>query len=128
MAVSASEGQTCTKSTSDRAYTEAQVSTNIAPAQCRSWFWVTNAQVFKPASEPTKLTRLDFFLDFSCTRNAACYNCGPQPNQVIQITPGRQKSLQMARIGFGISKMRRRFGSGFMIGLNGLNVPAPAPF
>jgi hypothetical protein len=83
---------------------------------------------FKPASEPTKLTRLDFFLDFSCTRNAACYNCGPQPNQVIQITPGRQKSLQMARIGFGISKVRRRFGAGFMIGLNGLNVPAPAPF
>jgi hypothetical protein len=72
--------------------------------------------------------RLGFFLDFSCTRNAACYNCAPQPNQVIQFTPGRQKSLQMARIGFAISKMRRRFGAGFMIGLDGLNVPAPAQF
>jgi hypothetical protein len=34
----------------------------------------------------------------------------------------------MARIGFVISKVRRRFGTGFMIGLDGLNVPAPAQF
>jgi hypothetical protein len=34
----------------------------------------------------------------------------------------------MARIGFAISKVRRRFGAGFMIGLDGLNVPAPAQF
>jgi hypothetical protein len=65
---------------------------------------------------------------FYCTTNVACYNCGPQPNQVIQFTPGRQKSLSVARVGFAISKMRRRFGAGFMIGVDGLNVPAPAQF
>jgi hypothetical protein len=69
-----------------------------------------------------------FIKIFYCTTNVACYNCGPQPNQVIQFTPGRQKSLSVARVGFAISKMRRRFGTGFMIGVDGLNVPAPAHF
>jgi hypothetical protein len=78
--------------------------------------------------EPQKLTLAAFIEIFYCTTNVACYNCGPQPNQVIQFTPGRQKSLSVARVGFAISKMRRRFGAGFMIGVDGLNVPAPAQF
>ena len=34
----------------------------------------------------------------------------------------------MARVGFAISKVRRRFGTGFMIRVDGSNVPAPAQF
>lgn len=65
---------------------------------------------------------------FCCSRNATCYNCAPQPNQAIQLTPGRRCPCTWHGLVSRFGKMRRRFDAGFMSGVDGLNVPAPALF